>query len=443
MGPGLAGWLGYHYWRQLFAPETKDARGRFIVWAGKGLMAPLLFWAGLNAGIFSGLNPLLPEAALVRSSPGSGFLAWFDVMNPSFVVISSFWAAATFIWMIAVISRKLEGRTEMVSVSVVWGVLMSPVAWGILHFLGPGALGFALLVWLAPAVHFTLPLTQKPASVPTYSRAVAKMKFGKYADAEWDLLHELENCDEDFDGWMMLAELYARHFKELSEADRIIRDLCDQPNVIAVQISIALSRLADWHLELSDDPVSARGALEEIGRRLPDSHFARMARQRIGHLPADRQELREQRRPKIFRVPALNDTLDEPAPPVKTALGIAQAKAQAEEFVAKLRQNPNDVAAREKLAVLMAESLDRADLAIDQLELLIAMPDQPSHRTAEWLGMAAAWLIKYRNDGPKARIVLERLIDQHPQSAQAFAAQRRLNLLDMESRLRQSRSGSA
>src|SRR2546430_11587326 len=51
------------------------------------------------------------------------------------------------------------------------------------------------------------------------------------SDAELEVLHELEKCEEDFDGWLMLAELYARHFHDLPEADRTIRELCGQPNV--------------------------------------------------------------------------------------------------------------------------------------------------------------------------------------------------------------------
>ena len=140
-------------------------------------------------------------------------------------------------------------------------------------------------------------------------------------------------------------------------------------------------------------------------------------------------------------MPALNESLDEQFAGHQSDLKLAEAKALADQCVAKLKQNPNDVVVRERLAVLLAENLDRADLAIDQIELLIGMPGQPGQKTAEWLGMIAAWLIKYRGDGEKARTILERLIREFPQSAQAFAAQRRLNLMDMESRLRQNRLG--
>src|SRR2546430_17506194 len=113
------------------------------------------------------------------------------------------------------------------------------------------------------------------------------------SDAELEVLHELEKCEEDFDGWLMLAELYARHFHDLPEADRTIRELCGQPNVTGIQISLALHRLADWHLDLGADPLSARNALAEICQRWPGTHFARMAQLRINQLQIGRASCRE------------------------------------------------------------------------------------------------------------------------------------------------------
>jgi len=62
------------------------------------------------------------------------------------------------------------------------------------------------------------------------------------------------------------------------------------------------------------------------------------------------------------------------------------------------------------------------------------MPDQPDARKAEWLGLLAAWHIRYRHDTDTGRRFLERLIHEFPQSAQAFAAHRRIRLLDAPSR---------
>jgi len=76
----------------------------------------------------------------------------------------------------------------------------------------------------------------------------------------------------------------------------------------------------------------------------------------------------------------------------------------------KLRKNPNDVVAREKFAILLAEQLDKVDLAIEQLELLLAMPDPPEQKAAEWLALVAAWRMKYQQNWDAARLTLKRLI---------------------------------
>jgi len=238
----------------------------------------------------------------------------------------------------------------------------------------------------------------------------------------------------------MLAELYAHHFNDLPEADRTIRELCTQPNITAFQISLALNRLADWHLKLAADPANARSALEEICRRLPDTHVARMARLRLEHLPASRQDLLEQRKPKTFRLPALRDDWDETAAAQIPEINPLEARSLADQCVETLRLNPNDVAAREKFASLLAERLGEWDLGIEQLDLLLAMPDQPEQKSAEWLALAAAWEMRYRQNPDAARHRLKCLIELYPQTPQAFAAQRRLSLMEVDEKFRKIRS---
>jgi hypothetical protein len=78
--------------------------------------------------------------------------------------------------------------------------------------------------------------------------------------------------------------------------------------------------------------------------------------------------------------------------------------------------------------------LDRPDLGIEQVTLLLDLPDQPEARRAEWLGLVAAWHIRYRHDADTGRKILERLIREFPQTPQALAARRRLYLLNAESK---------
>ena len=104
------------------------------------------------------------------------------------------------------------------------------------------------------------------------------------------------------------------------------------------------------------------------------------------------------------------------------------------DLVEKLNRDPNDVPARERLARIFAERLGQPGLGIVQLELLVEMPDQPANKIAEWLALIAAWQLKYLNDREAAQKILRRLIKDFQQSPQAFAAQRRLKLMEMETR---------
>ena len=76
--------------------------------------------------------------------------------------------------------------------------------------------------------------------------------------------------------------------------------------------------------------------------------------------------------------------------------------------------------------------MGKGELGIEQLQFLLEMPGQPEDKKAEWLSRKAAWNVRHRHDRTAAKTILERLIHEYPQSAQAFAAQRWLNLFAME-----------
>ncbi len=432
--------LPWRYWEQLFEAEGPAAQRRFRAWVCKGLLVPLLFWFGINCGLVPGMPILVREVALARARGGNWLGLLLESSGPVLYLAASCWSATTFGWLLPEIAARTKDRADFKMQCLFWSMLLLPVA-GLVCFLsGPGGFGLALMMWLWPLVHFTLPNAQTKKSPPMYSPAVADLKFGKYRDAEAHVLSELEKHEDDFEGWMMLADLYANHFNDLVEADRTIRALCAQPNVSSVQISRALHRLADWHINLGTDPVGGRSALEEICARLPDTHFARMARLRIDQLPATREELLEQRKPKTFKLPALRSDLEEAPGVPESDEELAAARNLADRCVARLRQNPDDIAARDEFARLLAERLGHAELAIEQLELLLAMPNQPEQRAAEWLARIAAWEMKYRHDWDAARVVLERIIREYPQSPQAFASQRRLSQMEMDRRFQKARA---
>ena len=265
---------------------------------------------------------------------------------------------------------------------------------------------------------------------PIYARAVARMKFGKYSEAEWEIIRELEKCEDDFEGWMMLADLYANHFNDLPEAEQSILEICEQPRTTPSQLSIALHRLAEWHLHLAGDPDAARRTLQMICTRLPGTHLAHMAQLRINQLPGSAAELRRQQDGAPIPLPALRDTAGETPPLPESGQERHQSAEAANTCVEILNRDPNNVPARERLARLFAEHLDQPDLGIEQVTLLLDLPDQPESRRAEWLGLIAAWHLRYRHDSEAGRSTLERLIREYPKTPQAIAARRRLQLLD-------------
>jgi thioredoxin-like negative regulator of GroEL len=112
----------------------------------------------------------------------------------------------------------------------------------------------------------------------------------------------------------------------------------------------------------------------------------------------------------------------------------AAAVRMAHDCVERLRQDPNNVPLRERFARLLAEQLGDPDRAIDQLKLLLNMPDQPRSRRAEWLSLIAAFHLKHREDPGAGRAMLEQIVRDYSDTPQAFAARRRLQLLRQPSR---------
>jgi hypothetical protein len=290
-------------------------------------------------------------------------------------------------------------------------------------------LGLAGIAFLAPMAGYGRSVLRPKKAPPMYARAIARMKFGKYAEAEWEIIRELEKREDDFDGWMMMADLYANHFHDLGEAEQTILEICDQPRTSVSQLSVALHRLADWQLTIGNNPEAAQRALQMICDRLRGTHLAHMAQLRINQLPRTEAELREQKTASTIPLPALGDSFAT-EPEFAPATNRDKAVALANGYVQDLKQNPNNVSAREKLARTFAEQLEQADRGIEQLALLLNMPDQSDSKRAEWLGLTAAWHIKYRRDNEAGRQLLGRLIREFPQTPQAFAARRRLQLLE-------------
>jgi hypothetical protein len=428
-----AGWvLSYG----LVPENERSQRLRLLLsWSGKGLAVPLIIWALMNIGLSWNLQPFMPQLQAARNNGDPWIPAYLHVVAVGLFIISSSWATATLAWALLEAAARAEGETRQHfrALCLTCFIGMVVPALFILFFGGWWMLGLAGIVVLAPMAGYGASILRTKPMPPIYARAIARINFGKYPEAEREIIRELEKCEDDFDGWLMLADLYANKFNDLPEAEQNILELCDQPKTTASQLSIALHRLADWHLQRASDPAAARRALQMICDRLPGTHLAHMARLRMNNLPATTAELR-QTRSETIRLPALGDSLDEAPAQPDTKMERHKAAEDANTCIERLKQDPNNVPARERLARLFAEHLDQPNQAIEQVTLLLDMPDQPDARKAEWLGLIAAWHIRYRQDIDAGREALHRLLHEFPKTPQAFAARRRLQLLDAASR---------
>ena len=271
---------------------------------------------------------------------------------------------------------------------------------------------------------------------PAYSIAQSRQKQGKYLEAVAEVRKQLDRFPTDMEGQMLLAEIQAEDLKDLQGAELTIDRFLAQPNHAPANIAYALYSMADWHLAVGQDTEAARRDLERIVTLLPDSEFALGAAQRIAHLgnmdmilsPHDRKKFEVVEGPKNLGLIQAREK-DKPKE-------IDPAN-QAADYVKHLELHPQDTEAREKLAVIYADHYSRLDLATDQLEQMIAQPNQPGRLVVHWLNLLADLQIRSGSDYETVKATLERIIDRNPELAAAGIARNRLSILKLEMKSKQ------
>jgi hypothetical protein len=417
---------------RLPSDQVRPLRRWFYVWMIKGLLAPFLIWMLFNSAIFDALTPILPAVQWAKLN-GEWIAELISVATLGLFVIATYWCALTVIWVLIILWQETTEPALFRKCVLFWSAFLAPLAAIIVLSFGWRAAGLGITLWLLPIFQQIIALRPEPKVAPLYSHAIAAIHFDKFEEAEQAVIKELESCEDDFDGWMMLAELYAIHFHDLPAAEKLIREICDHPATTPSQFSVACHRMADWHLKVGQDPVAARAALAEICRHSPRSHLDRMARLRMRQIPETREEWIASHGIRVISLPVLGAVKEDPGP-VKMSRDEAFQRSQ--ECVRRLQTNPDDMAARETLARLWAVELGMVQLAVEQMELLINMPGTTPFKAAEWLALMASWHLKFPPNLPAARKVLERLIRLYPQSPQALAARRRLSILEIEDKMR-------
>ena len=270
---------------------------------------------------------------------------------------------------------------------------------------------------------------------PLYSIAQARRKQGKYHEAIAAIREQLENFPHDFPGWMMLAEIQGENLNDPVGAQETVEIIVSQPGHAPKNIAFALFRSADWHLK-AQDRASAQSSLQRIIDLLPDTEQSLQAAQRLAHLGSD-EMIASRHTARVISLPAGPQSLGVdpsaagpalPADPVQTAA----------QLVRHLDEHPLDNEAREQLALIYAHHYRRLDLASDQLEQMIAAPNQLPKHVVKWLNLLADLHIRLDGHPEKAREALQRVIAKFPNSAAAANAGTRIAHLKLEMRTNQA-----
>ncbi|MGV3773979.1 MAG: tetratricopeptide repeat protein [Verrucomicrobiales bacterium] len=272
----------------------------------------------------------------------------------------------------------------------------------------------------------------EPERKPFYSIAQARRKQGKYHEAQSEIRKQLEQFPNDFEGLMLLAEIYARNLRDMSEASKMIEQIVACGEHSPKNVAFALTCCADWHLEIDHNRDAAKEYFERIGELYPESEQSQQAAQRLAHL-GSKQMIEEQRdRPRIALKVNQNHAgigIDPNAAPIAR---MEDLNLTADELVKHLDEHPRDNEARENLAAIYADHYHRADLAVDQLEQLIGAPNQSSKYMVHCLNRMADVYIRLEADEAKARQTLGRIIEMFPGTAAAANAEKRMTLLPGE-----------
>jgi tetratricopeptide (TPR) repeat protein len=271
---------------------------------------------------------------------------------------------------------------------------------------------------------------------PMYSIAQSRQKQGRYLEAVTEIRKQLDRFPTDFEGHMMLAQIQAENLQDLPGAELTIQRLCSQPGHAARNIAFALYSLTDWYLKIGQDIEGARRALEQIPRLLPDTEFALTAAQRIAHLGAPEMLLDPHDRKK-FVVAEGPRNLGLARNPARLAPSEKSPTDLALEYVHHLEQHPLDTEAREKLAGIYADHYARLDLALDQLEQMIQLPNQPHRQVVRWLNQYADLQIRSGSAYEAVKPTLQRIVDLDPNVAAAEIARKRIDLLKLELKAKQ------
>ena len=277
---------------------------------------------------------------------------------------------------------------------------------------------------------------QELVAKPFYSRALALRKRGEPENALEEIQSQLRRFPDDLEGWLLWAEVQSDDLHEPTAAIETIHTFLARESVTPEQRMIASQREADLFLFKLQDRAAAKVVLERLVAEFPNTDGARLASQRLSHMPEAEHlaEARSRERKKLTVVhheEKLGLTEDLGA---SQLAGEGDLDAEISGLVVHLVEHPDDWERRERLAKLYAEHLERPDLAHEQLERLVLTPGQPDRQVVRWLNQIADIHLEQPDGISAARLALERIQSRFPGGAAARMAEQRLSLVALEVR---------
>ena len=240
---------------------------------------------------------------------------------------------------------------------------------------------------------------QEVEAKPLYSIAETKWHRSDPEGAIAEIDSELEKFPGDYDGQVMKATIQLEALRDFNAAQSTLLEVIQQPHHEPGQIARAMNMLADWQLKHLDNKEIARGTLEAIVKRFPNTGIELMTAQRLA------------------RMDFLLDYDD------KRDTGEVVS-----DCLKQLEKHPLDNDTREKLARVYFNRYDKPDLAWQEMAKLFENTFQQPRDIVRWLNRMADWHL--RKDNPKgARECLQQIMARFPQLPSCEAAQQRLTLI--------------
>src|SRR5512140_3854843 len=81
-----------------------------ITWSGQGLVLPFVVWCIMNVGLSWNLQPFMPAIQAARNAGLPWFPQWVRVTAAGLFIISSYWSAATLIWVLVGTGKGISGE---------------------------------------------------------------------------------------------------------------------------------------------------------------------------------------------------------------------------------------------------------------------------------------------------------------------------------------------